>query len=288
MEILFLILKIVGILLAVLLLLVFAVLAVPVRYGICMEAEDAITGKAVFSWFFRLVYIRTEYKNKDVAFQLRILGIPVSLDRRKKKAKTNNQKKSEKNHTDTERTIQEQQQLAPKVSENQDFSIPESGQNQRSSRKRNGPREWRRNVRAGFEALQQWFLDLKDKTITGKEKIQNIKNMISEETNKSAFLHLLREMKFLMRHFSPRKASGELIFGMEDPSRTGQVLGWISLFPFWANYRICVMPDFQAEKFYAKGSLKMKGHIRAWHMIWSVFRLIKDKNIRALITSFRT
>ncbi len=290
MEILFLILKVIGILFVVLLLLIFAVLAVPVRYSIRMEAQDDITGKAVFSWLCRLLYLKIEYKEKGIACRLRILFFPVSLNRQKKKrSKKPKRQKAEISHVGAEETVQKEDELSsPTVSRDQNFTAAETVKNKKTGRKRNIFREWQEKIRTSFAMLEKWFSDLKDKSTTGKEKIQNIKNLISEETNKSAFLHFVKEMKFLIRHYSPRKASGEIAFGLQDPSQTGQILGMLSLLPFWSRYQIHIMPDFLTEEFYAKGSLQIKGHIRTWHMTWSVFRLIKDKNIRALITSFRT
>ena len=123
---------------------------------------------------------------------------------------------------------------------------------------------------------------------TVKEKILNIKNIISDEMNKIVFVKIWKELRFLLRHFSPRKAKGELAFGMADPAQTGQVLGALSVLPFWARYRINVCPDFEAERFFVEGQLWMKGHIRICHFLLSVIRLIKDKNVRRLLKKIRT
>ena len=110
--------------------------------------------------------------------------------------------------------------------------------------------------------------DVKDGIISGREKLQNIKSMILDETNKNALVFALRELRVLMRHYLPGRASGELVFGIGDPARTGQVLGLICCFPAWARYRIRLTPDFEAESIYAKGEVDMKGHIRCWHFLW--------------------
>ena len=139
-----------------------------------------------------------------------------------------------------------------------------------------------------ISVIRQRLTELYHKQTTIKEQLYNIKNIISEETNKSALLHVLQEFKMIMGHFVPRKAYGELSFGMKDPARTGQILGILSMFPFWTRYRINLIPDFQSDLFYVKGELDIKGHIRCWHFLLSLFRLIKDKNIRTFITQIRT
>ncbi len=97
MEILFLILKVLGIILALLLLMIIVFLSVPVRYGFNIKVQDEAEGKAVIHWLFHLVDIRVFYRQKDISFRLRILGIPISTDKekpdKKKKEKSDNRKK---------------------------------------------------------------------------------------------------------------------------------------------------------------------------------------------------
>lgn len=77
MGILILILKIIGVLLAVLILLVAAAVAVPVRYRASVKVQDEIEGKAIFHWLLHAVDIRLSYGRKGLAWKCRILGIPV-------------------------------------------------------------------------------------------------------------------------------------------------------------------------------------------------------------------
>lgn len=120
-----------------------------------------------------------------------------------------------------------------------------------------------------------------------KARIHNIKTLIFEETNQKAFRHILQEMKCLLHHFAPRKASGEMEFGMGDPAQTGEVLGIISFLPFWAKYQVAVTPDFMAESMHVRGELSGRGHIRICHLLPSGIRLFKDKNIHRLIAAIR-
>lgn len=87
MEILFIILKIIGILLAVLLLLCIIIILVPIRYRIDIKAQEEIEGKAVIHWLFHLLDVRLYYRDRDISLKLRIFGIAVPLDRGKKKSR---------------------------------------------------------------------------------------------------------------------------------------------------------------------------------------------------------
>ena len=91
MEILFLILKIIGILLAVVFGLILIALTVPVRYRIGMKAWDEITGTVIISWLFRLIKVQIQYQENRTEFFVKILGIAVMP---KKKNPENGAKKT--------------------------------------------------------------------------------------------------------------------------------------------------------------------------------------------------
>lgn len=331
MEILFLILKVLGIILALLLLMIIVFLSVPVRYGFNIKVQDEAEGKAVIHWLFHLVDIRVFYRQKDISFRLRILGIPISTDKekpdKKKKEKPDNgkRKKSEEpGDRETEEPFSEE--TGESFSEKTEvLSLPEeirkdtndsvrtdqtellpdsdmlsSEETDTEEKKKQTGKGWRRKkgsrgkgkkgtsgAKKRFRGPGQRAEGVKTGAATVKEQIENIKNMILEETNQNAFRLLLGEFRYLLRHYSPKKVYGTVRFAMGNPDQTGKVLGAISLFPGWSRYRIVVMPDFASEVFYLKGNLTVKGHVRALHVLVSGFRMIKDKNIRQLITNLR-
>ncbi len=311
------ILKTISVLLVLILLLLFSALAVPVRYRIHVIAMDDRTVTARFSWFFHFIHFRIMYGEKKTAFRLWIAGIPIyfgrqkapepkKAKRQKKKAKNSKIRKIEENGTHEEKVQIEQKshsvsqsqekeeieeivpQKSQKQEQGQEKEIQKEKKKHHASRKKYGVREILQGLEALRDNLRQRISDVRDKTSTVKEQILDIKKQISEETNKNAVLHMFRELKWLAHHVFPRKVYGNFAFGMADPSQTGQILGMLSALPFWAKYRVGIEPDFQAEVFYLKGELEIKGHIRACHFLFSAFRLFRDKNIKKLITSFRT
>ncbi len=321
MGILLLILKIIGVLLALILLLVFAVMVVPIRYRAHLEMQEEIAGMAVFHWCWHFIDLRIQY-GKQTAFRVHILGIPVQLGGEKKPKKIKKRKRIPKHKQEklspalelpdgqgqlmedisiqvgdldeAEESMEEVERSEQSIDQNtesKDLKKKRTTVKKRSDKKRSQKRKGFRELWQGIQNLvsviRQHITELYHKQTTIKEQFCNIKNIILEETNKSALFHVLQEFKLIIGHFVPRKAYGELSFGMEDPARTGQILGILSLFPFWTRYKINLIPDFQSDIFYIKGELDIKGHIRCWHFLLSLFRLIKDKNIRTFITQVR-
>lgn len=313
MEILFLILKIVGVLLLACVLLLVAAVAVPVRYRIRAEFYQEASGFAVFSWLLHIIDFRVRYEEKEVNLRLRIFGIPVGF--RKDKGEKPDEdasckekpdegapddKKPDEDASGKEKPDGKEPDEKPAgegISDKSvDAEIPgqagKKDRNRKKGRRKGSARRKKRGIfwriRRFFGGIKQRILDLMAGADTVKEKIQNIKNMISDETNRNAARKLWRILRYLIRHLSPRKVSGELAFGMEDPAQTGQVLGVFSMLPFWAKYKISVYPNFEAERFFVEGRLQMKGHIRLWHLILSVIRLFIDKEIRLAWRRIRT
>ncbi|MCI8495322.1 MAG: DUF2953 domain-containing protein [Lachnospiraceae bacterium] len=304
MEILFLILKIIGILLAVVFGLILIALTVPVRYRIGMKAWDEITGTVIISWLFRLIKVQIQYQENRTEFFVKILGIAV-MPKKEKSRKRRKKNKKQKDVVDT--FPNENEELQVEISDTENFSVQEDNVTQNpviqefeeteslaqpKKKKKQRTQKTKKPSNQEFSRSRTFREEEEESqhpsTLqTIKEKVQNIKNLIFEETSKNAFLHIFKEFKCILRHFFPRKVSGTLAFGLKDPALTGQILGAFCLIPFWANYHIDLKPDFQTEHPYVKGELSMKGHIRCCHTLLIAFRLIKDKNIKTWIKKFR-
>lgn len=338
MQIVILILKIIGILLAVCLFLLGAVIVVPVRYRISAEVQQKkAEGSAVFYWLFHILDFRLHYSEDGLNYKLRLFGITIVPRKEKeppaKKHKERRQKKRRKETvnkakaTESFTEIPEKTEEMPFLSNSEEADRPsldvaiaepekvsleaetlaksssqeweegqkgnnrsQNGKNKkkRSRRKRTKKEPFFQRIRRFWDNVKQRISNLMAEGETIKEKVLNAKKMITDEANKIVFVKIWRELKFLLRHFSPRKARGELAFGMADPAQTGQVLGALSVLPFWERYRINICPDFEAEALFVEGKLWMKGHIRLWHLFVSVIRLLKDKNVRRLLRKIRT
>ncbi len=308
MGILILILKIIGVLLAVLISLVAAVAAVPVRYRASVKVQDEIEGKAVFHWLLHAVDIRLCYGHEGLAWKCRILGIPILGQQKGGQGVSGRQKERQEGASRQEesKTTEESEKRKEEGSKDQakkrvaksiqrqkaEIVAFEEEQAKKEGRPATGTKiESESKEEAGdpgrLGRLTSFLGEGQQKVSAIKARIHNIKTLIFEETNQKAFRHILQEMKCLLHHFAPRKASGEMEFGMGDPAQTGEVLGIISFLPFWAKYQVAVTPDFMAESMYVRGELSGRGHIRICHLLPSGIQLFKDKNIHRLIAAIR-
>ena len=119
-----------------------------------------------------------------------------------------------------------------------------------------------------------------------KEKEQNkidfsfIKQQLTDEQNKSVVRKIWSELCYLFRHFKFRKIKTDMMFATGDPAITGQILGILCMIPLLYRYEFKLVPDFEADEPYIKGTFLIAGRIRLIHVLLTVLRLILDKEVR--------
>lgn len=128
---------------------------------------------------------------------------------------------------------------------------------------------------------------LREKTKSIWNIIERIKTVISDEDNRNALKVIVEELKYLFKHFAPRKAKGDISFGTDNPAYTGQILGIISILPFLYRYKMTITPDFETEKIYVRGNFDIKGYARGIHVLISMYHLFQDDYIRNLLQKYR-
>ena len=97
--------------------------------------------------------------------------------------------------------------------------------------------------------------------------------------------HILKEVKYLLRHILPKKAEGTLTFGFEDPATTGQVLGILCILAIFTGNHLEANGNFEGPVL--EGDVELKGHIRLCHIAKTAVSLLADKNIRKTIRDGR-
>lgn len=306
MTILLLILKIIGILLlsliGIVLLLLALVLFVPVRYRVEGNIEDTrqILGKV--HWLLHLVSVSFSYEEGQFGYSLRICGIRVLPGKKKTSAlddvdfddvdfddAESGDKASEMSAAE-ERTQEENgsagndrdNKIQPPdadVTNDEEILITPEKKNSTESKKAIS----KEKIRSFFEKIKRTVSNLLHFLKQLPEKIEDIKNLLTDETNKKSVSLVWGELKYLLRHFRFRKIKTDLSFSTGDPAVTGQVLGVLCIFPMLYQYEINIYPDFETEKFYVRGNFFIKGHIRLFHVLVSAIRLWKEKEFRRFV-----
>lgn len=137
--------------------------------------------------------------------------------------------------------------------------------------------------------LQGKIGKLADGILKKKISLEKTWNSISmfwhDEQNQKAF-HLIRKrIGKLVWYVLPRKLSGRIHFGFDDPYDTGQVLTAVS--PFYGFYAktLTLEPDFTGTAL--DGEIHLKGRIALWYPLWTAARLFISKDFRRLLRFLR-
>lgn len=118
-----------------------------------------------------------------------------------------------------------------------------------------------------------------------KRTCREWKRFLSSEPFREGVKLMMREILGLLREIQPRKVKGELKFGFDDPSVTGQALGALSLFYPALPQELKIIPVFEQKLF--RTDMSFAGRIYGITLVRMLWHLYRDRNIRILYRKFR-
>jgi len=301
-QVILLILKIIGITILVLLGLILLILAlvlfVPVFYRVRVvhnQENTKINGKA--SFLFPLLNFTFQYLDK-FTFRLRVLGFKVvdsekppkdktvkksKKPKKKKKKKPKKKKVTEpvpKKEMPSDAT--EASEIKPKVKTSKESvkrpvkepvneSVKKQGFFEKIGLKLKKIRETISNIIAKIKKL-----------LHQKDEIQRI---LREPSTRNALKFAWEELKHLLKHILPRKISGYVEYGSDDPATTGQVLGILGIVYAGTGQLVEIRPDF--TKAVLTCDVELKGHIQIFTLIVIAVKVFLHQELRQLITEIK-
>lgn len=284
LHILWMLLKIIGIILLIILgllvLSVSVVLFVPLRYHGKAKAQgtlDSVKAELKFSWLLHLISGYVSYENKETKWQVHILWRKVNVGKDKSNEKNSKEETPEKNKTEELVEDNKEECLKETSTENkspQDKDVTEKEITEKKTRK-NKTEKQKKNI---FQKIKYTFCEFCDKIKSLIKKKEKLQEFLSDEIHQSSFMRLKKEIWRLLRFLKPKKLILNLHFGFEDPSLTGKVLGVLCmLYPFYMDH-VNLEPEFD-EKI-LEGDAYIKGTVRGLRLFVLICNLIFDKNIK--------
>ena len=269
MGVLFLILKIIGIvllgLLALLLLALLIILYVPFRYRIHASYYDTADIQATVSWLLHAISVSLCISKDDKKCRIKVFGICI-LDlfhpkprKEKKRKKKSDTKKDETKHSKQLKRTEQSKKMSEFVIQHDDSTLSEDGT----------------PIDAGiFEKIISFFIRIKEAFLSLQRKIRTVREkqidlqeqgrkwitVLKRDRTKNALSKCKDILIKMLKTILPRKWSAYVHFGMDDPATTAQILGYYWMFiGILANHVTC-LPDFENKVM--EGEFKAKGHIR--------------------------
>ena len=249
--------------LVLILLILVLVLLVPVRYraGLQMRTIADYSADGKVSWLFGLICLTGGYDGEQVKLDIRIFG--HSLLHKKPEKQKKRRKKTSQRQTREQPAVREikaeKENIEPKNAEcmpivelagpkqdektsGQEISDTEDGgtdadeaeqtsgtheKNHIWQKLRNGSTRLSRlpsQIRQKVSSIGHTWKNLSKRKAHLQSTVGKYHSFWNSTCTQAAKDHILREVKYLLRHILPEKLEGSLTFGFEDPATTGQVL----------------------------------------------------------------
>ena len=322
-HILFMILKALGILLLVLLFLVLLIVCTVLFLPFCYRAQvlkeeegfACVKASGRVSWLFGAVALTASYEEQKPEAQILLFGASLETWKRRLKKirrgeasvprteenETENAPEAEKtaetqkapDQTEKQQKVtaqkeqpeQEQEPDAPKKSILERFFgrieyLPEKLLNLAS-----------RLLQTAFRLLELPFRlleKLEQKIQAGrrlKRKWESVKKFFRSKMFREALLHAKKEVLYFLKKAAPKKVTGTVRFGFDDPALTGETLGILGMIYGKLPKDLSIQPDFEQE--ILQGDVRMKGSFQAVTAAGIALRLFRDQNLRKTIRHFK-
>ena len=274
LSVLFIILKIIGIVLLaiviLLLLLFFCILFVPARYRITGSYEETFVCKAKITWLLHFIVVKINVE-KETVTSIRILGIPLSVFLRKKKEPAVEKQKTNKP------AVEKQNINKPQHDANGDKETDTSCKSEKITFFKIIKSKIQKIIDLFNSIINQiklFFTDIKEK----KDRIKRYLSILKSDAAKASFLLCKKKLFKILKHFIPRKMHANITYGLSDPADTGYILALYSILPEAFGKKVVLYPDFNQAVF--KCDFRMKGLIRMWTLLHQILSVIVDKNCK--------
>jgi len=118
-----------------------------------------------------------------------------------------------------------------------------------------------------------------------KRKWESVKKFFRSKMFREALLHAKKEVLYFLKKAAPKKVTGTVRFGFNDPALTGETLGILGMIYGKLPKDLSIQPDFEQE--ILQGDVRMKGSFQAVTAAGIALRLFRDQNLRKTIRHFK-
>ena len=288
---------VIGILLLLILLYIVLVCIIPVRYEFDGDYHDRFDGSTKLRYLPVGLKILVSYRNEKLQYTIRLFGgvIMTNTDAKiswiGRKLFVDEEKQAESDFAsdvdndisdivsvDTSRQSVEQDASGQAFQE----SVVQQAKESHTEEERQTPKQ---------DNKQSFLQRIRDRIQNVKQRIRRIyrkgqqwtkkKEAILKVYHSQRFAVAKKDVKGYIRQFfhiiKPVKLEGEIHFGFDDPSVTGELLGVMAcMLPLYQNY-LTICPDF--EQACIDGYLRGKGKIYLGALLILLLKILWNKNL---------
>lgn len=282
LSIIWMIVKIILLLLAAVLALALLVLAVllfvPIRYEAHIKKDEKFLAEAKAHWFLRLVRLPVTFRDGQLSAKLKIFLFTIKDFLAEEEETKDSVTESFGSSKDDSRKSAPDKVKSVEAS-NDTPVVPAKPPAAKESKAFPGEFfHFLKFILHFLHSIPGKFRKLRYTIHTFYVKMNRIQRFAADERTKAGLGLLYNQLKVLLGRLLPKKISGNLHFGTEDPALTGEILGGIAaIYPLFMD-QVKVVPDFQETVL--EGELYLKGRMRLITLARIAWKLYRDKNVR--------
>ena len=272
--------------LAVVLFLLLIVLFYPITYEIKSNGENTVNADVKARWLFNLIKADASFsKENGLFYKVKALWITIIESKDEEPEKSKDEKAYEKFDTfdegkesgeapeeKEEGEKKETSSFDPKTdfdpSKDDDFIWQDKADDSKVSDKK---------VKSDEKKLEK----IKGKLAIVKNKYTYVTWYFKQAKHQYMLYNAKRALIKLLRHISPRRYKGYVVFGTGEPDITGEIFAMISVFYLFYGDKIDIQPDFSTKVF--NHDIKLNGHILSFVVIIVLIKLFKQRDLLKFI-----
>lgn len=303
LHVLFILLKILGILLLLLVGVLLLVLLAPLRYSFKLEKEEQVSPEfsVRVTWLCWLFYFKASYIEKVFDYRIRILGHQIAgnqkefLKKQKKKAEKAQEKRRKEKENRKKESQKKEKKLPVTISEEKVSVTEKPEEDLLKEQESEGSYSGESVTDAASHKELPTEKQVKEKTDNsskrkgsffkkGKARIKSLKDAKSnlDQFPWREWLELGKDIVIrFFKHVLPQKLRGTITFGCSDPADTGYVTGIAAVFYPKYGESFSLYPDFERKVFTAQ--CEGKGRIRLGYILVLVVSILREKSVRTMI-----
>lgn len=295
LHIIFLILKILGLVLlaavGIIILLLAAFILLPARYTAAASWDgtmDSLRWRVKFHWLIHLISGEAVYENGRLIWRFRTAwkhfdstsGYKKTSSAAPERIRTSAEKTagSTEDLKDTARPVKQKPEAGEKQKPEAEKEQKAKTQKTVSDKKKEKKISFSEKISAYWDKIKYTFKKLYDNIKALAKKKEKLRRFLTNEIHKNAFLKAVKELKRLLHRLCPEKLEGDIEFGFEDPAYTGYLLAGISLIYPMVGEFLNIRADFENKVL--KGSVLAAGKLRLLYILIPAWNLFFDRNVK--------
>ena len=120
------------------------------------------------------------------------------------------------------------------------------------------------------------------KKTSAADRLRNLRSGLPDASQRRAISFLIREGLAYLKKICPRLTKADADYSLGDPAWTGELTGIISLWPGGYGKNIHFRPDFESDGIYFRGYVQLESEIYFWQLALLLLKIYRNEDCRRL------